>query len=202
LDNIHNHDEAWFISSGKQPEDSSRWVSEIKKFHESGKGLAIFADNDPFYVHANLILKDILGTTLQGSTPGNKILKVGDGAKAGQFARHLLTTGIVNLHEGNTICFPTKNSNKFKVIGTSTDGNPCMFYCDPAKGFGPIVVDCGFTKLYAHHWKETAGTERYVRNIAVWLLSLDYRMKIGAPWKGPITEESVASNTASEKTEK
>lgn len=46
---------------------------------------------------------------------------------------------------------------------------------------------------------ETAGTERYIRNIAVWLLSLDYRLKVGAPWKGPISDEAIAAEATTEK---
>jgi len=189
LDDLQNHDEAWLISSAHELSDAKRFVSEIRKFHESGKGLAIWVDNDPFYVEGNHILKDLLGVTVTGNTPGSKILKVGDGAKSGQFARHLITTGIVNLHEGTTICYPSTVTKKMKVIGMSTNNHPCMFYTDPEKKAGPIVVDCGFTKLYPDLWKKTAGTERYVRNITVWLLSLDYRSKIGAPFKGPIDDE-------------
>jgi len=189
LDDLHNHDEAWFISSHHDPADSKRFVSELAKFHADGKGICVWVDNDPFFVEANLVLKDLIGVTVSGNTPGGKILKVGDSAKNGQFARHLITTGIVNLHEGATICYPSKVTSEMKVIGMSSNGHPCMFYTEPGLKAGPIVVDCGFTKLYTDYWKKTAGTERYVRNVAVWLLALDYRLKVGANWKGPIDTE-------------
>jgi len=50
---------------------------------------------------------------------------------------------------------------------------------------GRVVVDCGLTKLYKE-W-DSAGTARYVRNIAVWLLGLEHRLKIGANIQGKIT---------------
>lgn len=63
---------------------------------------------------------------LKGNTFASKILSVGDGNVKGQFARHLLTTGIVNLHEGITICYPDRSVDKVKVLATSSDGNPCI----------------------------------------------------------------------------
>eukprot|EP01114_Cavostelium_apophysatum_P006908 TRINITY_DN1848_c0_g1_i2.p1 TRINITY_DN1848_c0_g1~~TRINITY_DN1848_c0_g1_i2.p1 ORF type:complete len:446 (+),score=137.02 TRINITY_DN1848_c0_g1_i2:616-1953(+) len=185
LDQLENFDEAWICASPRQPADPKRFKEVITNYHKSGRGLFLWADNDPFYGEVNFILKELIGTTLTGNTPGDKILKVGDGKVSGQFARHLITTGIVNLYEGITISYPT-NTDNIKVIAMSTDYHPCIFYTDPAPEKGPIVVDCGFTKLYPRYWSATAGTERYVRNVAVWLLALDYRMMVGSPWKGPV----------------
>jgi hypothetical protein len=66
---------------------------------------------------------------------------------------------------------------------------------------GRIVVDCGFTKLLPHHWVKTAGTERYVRNAAVWLLALDYRVKIGAPLQGELVPQKDEENGKEEEKE-
>jgi len=185
LDNLPYYDEAW-IASGSAHTDPTKLVPAIRKYHESGKGLFIWADNDPYYYEANVILKDLLGIQLKGNDYGNKVLKVGDGKKTGEFARHLITTGLVTLHEGITICYPDKLTEKTQVLATNSDGHPCIIYCDPSAKFGPIVIDTGFTKLYPNFWVTTAGNDRYVRNAAVWLLSLDYRIKIGAPWRGAI----------------
>lgn len=40
-----------------------RWqfVGELKKYHRSGRGLFIWADNVPLFVHANLVLKELFG---------------------------------------------------------------------------------------------------------------------------------------------
>lgn len=67
---------------------------------------------------------------------------------------------------------------------------------------GRIVVDCGFTKLLPHHWVKTAGTERYVRNAAVWLLALDYRAKIGAPLQGELVPQKEEEENPKEETTK
>ncbi len=56
---------------------------------------------------------------------------------------------------------------------------------------GRVVIDCGFTKLNRPFWNTTAGTERYVRNCAVWLLGLEYRIKVGAPIRGSIHAKEV-----------
>jgi len=190
LDDLHNHDQAWFTSANRNNfEDQKRFLEEMRKFHESGKGIAVWADNDPYYANANIFLEDIFGFKLKGNTPGEKVLELYDGPnnklKNGNFSRHLLTTGIVKLYEGITICFPEKLPDYFEVIGQSSDGHPCMFVAEPEKR-GRILVDCGFTKLYKNWWGKTAGTERYVRNIGVWLLALDYRIKIGAQLQGSI----------------
>jgi len=49
-----------------------------------------------------------------------------------------------------------------------------MLYTDPPTK-GRVVVDTGFTKLGKTYWNTTAGTERYVRNVAVWLLNVERR---------------------------
>jgi hypothetical protein len=67
---------------------------------------------------------------------------------------------------------------------------------------GRVLIDCGFTKLNNPYWKETAGTERYVRNAAVWLLALDYRMKIGAPLRGSIHQTNEENNNNEKEVEK
>eukprot|EP01099_Mayorella_cantabrigiensis_P002150 TRINITY_DN1944_c1_g1_i1.p1 TRINITY_DN1944_c1_g1~~TRINITY_DN1944_c1_g1_i1.p1 ORF type:complete len:330 (+),score=89.00 TRINITY_DN1944_c1_g1_i1:1136-2125(+) len=127
--------------------------------------------------------------TLSGNTPGDRLLKVGDGTKAGEFSRgHILLTGIVNIHEGVTICHPssdTKHPDKpWQLLATSTDKKPCMMTVEPRpdQSWGRIVIDCGFTKLYDSYWASTAGTERYVLNAAVWVLNLEHKVaQLNAP---------------------
>jgi len=185
IEKLHEHDEAWFISSGSPTHNSSQMkdvpklVGEFVKFHNTGKGIFVWADNEPFFYEANLLLEKILPTiTLIGNTPGDKILQpqsvtaTSELPKQGHFARHLITTGLVSLYEGVTICYPDKILPHMTVIGQSTDNHPC-FFCTEEPGKGRLVVDCGFTKLFDDLWQKTAGTERYVRNCAVWLLGLD-----------------------------
>jgi len=198
LTKLPEHDEAWFISSKGSsaysittPANTKKFVDALQSFRDSGKGIFVWADNKPFFHEANLYLKELLNMALIGDTRGKNILKPqaanasNELPKAGKFSRHLITTGIVSLYEGNTICYPEKIDPRMTILGQSTDGHPCFFCIDePLKG--RVVVDCGFTKLYKHNWDKTAGTERFVRNCAVWLLSLDSRFKSGKPLQGDI----------------
>lgn len=40
-----------------------QFVAEIRKYHESGKGLFIWADNEPLYANANFVLDDLFGVS-------------------------------------------------------------------------------------------------------------------------------------------
>lgn len=172
---LPSHDEAWIISGGSiRPQVISTFVNAVTAFHNAGKGLAIWADNEPLFAHANVVLEPLLGLSLQGNDAALKDLQLGDPTKPGHFGRHLLTSGIVKLFEGDSICRPT-NTNNVKVLATSSHNAPCMMYADPP-GKGRVVIDCGFTKFYDPKWTSTAGTERYVRNAAVWLLNLEARV--------------------------
>eukprot|EP01113_Clastostelium_recurvatum_P038412 TRINITY_DN5751_c0_g1_i2.p1 TRINITY_DN5751_c0_g1~~TRINITY_DN5751_c0_g1_i2.p1 ORF type:complete len:596 (+),score=205.17 TRINITY_DN5751_c0_g1_i2:57-1790(+) len=179
-------DIAWIVSfMNDRGSETAKFVQAVRTFHERGGGLFIWGDNSPLFVEANLVLRDLLGTHLEGDTPGGKELKVGESSLVpGQFGRHLITSGIVNLHEGITICYPT-NTDRLYTLGTSSNNHPCVSYADYGQGLtsdnvGRIVVDCGYTKMYDEYWK-TAGTRRYVVNACVWLLGLDHKMAHGRP---------------------
>eukprot|EP01120_Amphizonella_sp_Union-15-10_P014220 TRINITY_DN6825_c0_g1_i1.p1 TRINITY_DN6825_c0_g1~~TRINITY_DN6825_c0_g1_i1.p1 ORF type:complete len:412 (+),score=85.55 TRINITY_DN6825_c0_g1_i1:219-1454(+) len=194
LKSLHDYDECWFSCSkyDNLGPDKDRFIQEIDRFHTEGKGIAIWADNSPFHFQANLVLPKLVGTVLEGKTAGGKILKLSNEPlvpSKGTFIRHLITTGILNLYEGDTICYPSSLTKEMEVIGMSSDGFPCFFVAQP-ENKGRILVDCGFTKLYPKFWDKTAGTERFVRNAAVWLLGLDWRLKLGYPVKGNIHHKS------------
>jgi len=186
--------------------DVPKLVAELVKFHDVGKGIFAWADNAPFFYEANLLFEKILPTVkLIASTPGNKILQpqsvtaTSELPNKGHFARHLITTGLVNLFEGVTICYPDKtylSVPNMTVIGQSTDNHTC-FFCTEEPGKGRLMVDCGYTKLYGANWGKTAGTERYVLNCAVWLLGLEARIKMGAPIKGDIRTTEANTTTSS-----
>lgn len=169
-------DVLWIISGDNgSPDFSTSEKKEIIKYHRSGKGLYIWADNDPFFKQANQILSEITGTNLIGNTPADNTLREGDGIQTGTFQKHLITTGIVNLYEGVTICYPYP-IGKLLPLATSTNGYPTICCMDGVNDGGRIILDCGFTKLY-HKW-DTAGTGRYVKNATVWLLGLDKNNKV------------------------
>jgi predicted P-loop ATPase/GTPase len=57
LNNLQNSDEAWIVSDEKSP--SQAFLDAIKQYHESGRGLALWADNEPWTATVNDILKAI-----------------------------------------------------------------------------------------------------------------------------------------------
>ena len=168
---------AWIISSNAFNGDKDAFVSEVQKFHEKGRGLMIWGDNQPFYVHANLILSKLFGFNLTGNTPGDKELVPGNPLEPGRFGGHpKLCAGMVKLHEGITICYPDRLPSTWKVFGTSSNNHPVLISKEASseqlkakEGTGRVIVDNGWTKLIDRFWT-TAGTPRYVSNCSAWLV--------------------------------
>jgi hypothetical protein len=166
IKHLDDYDIAWVISSdavdwnNRSPEGADKWrelATACEKFHRSGRGLFIFADNEPYYDHANVILERLVGAELCGNTPGNRNLSCGNPLEKGRFdAEHLLTVGVPGqFYEGLTICYPRKLGS-LKILATSNDGYPAVMYHEHTKTAGRIVVDTGFTKLWLNWY-------RYVR---------------------------------------
>ncbi len=164
------------------------FADAVMAHYRKGKPVLIWGDNEPLFTHANAILQPNFGFKLAGNFQGEGLLKLQKGQKSstpqtGTMIEHHVTTGLVTLYEGYTICHPTKVVPSFQSIATATDGNPAVIIHDPPKdsrtGISPgrIAVDCGWTKLYMN-WDE-AGTARYVQNLTVWLLALE--KKAGPP---------------------
>jgi len=193
---LPDYDEAWVISGASKP--SKAMVEACKKHVESMKGLVLLTD-DELNADANAVLDAVFGEgygNIKGNDWAQGTLKRGSGLESGTFAKHPITTGIKNLFEGITVSHPDKDNlpEGMKVLATNTYGNPVMMYYDGEgqnkKATGRIVVDCGFTKLYDEHWHKTAGTDRYVRNIAVWILALEKRAEKGLPLQGAVNESN------------
>ena len=97
----HLYHVAWIISGNSFEGDQEAFLSEVKKFHEFGRGLMIWGDNSPYFVHANVVLRKLFGFQLEGNTPGGKELQPGDPLKPGFFGGHpKVCAGILKLHEG------------------------------------------------------------------------------------------------------
>jgi hypothetical protein len=194
LSNLDYADVAWFVS-GSSNAISPNFAQKIHDFHKGGSGLCVFADNDPYFSHANVVLNTpLFNVQLVGNTPGAKTMALGNANTAKEFGKHLLTSGIANLFEGITICYP-KTLGDFEVLGTSSDNHPVLLFSDhkPRGALDPsvgrVVVDCAFTKLYCN-W-DSAGTARYVSNITVWLLGLDSKLKAGTNLESKLSQADV-----------
>jgi len=155
-----------------------RFVDACEKFHKTGRGILLWADNAPFVYHANLVLKRLMRTELGGNTPGQKALVPGNPTEKQRFdAAHLATSGITRFYEGTTISYPLVGLGDLQVLATSSDNHPVICYStnqphgklDPSRG--RLLVDCGFTRLWVEF--NEAGTSRYISNATIWLLGLD-----------------------------
>jgi len=163
---------AWVISNDSAV--SSSFARALTAYHQSGRGLMIYGDNEPLFTHANVFL-DQFGIQLIGNYYGNLLMHYSESAspgnvKTGEFCSHEVLTGMEHLYEGITICHPSSVPADWLLLARDTKGDPTVIVYpgSEAPRRGRIVVDNGFTKLYCS-W-DNAGTGRYICNAAVWLL--------------------------------
>jgi len=182
ISRLPNADVAWVISgmNGSVTGPVKEFTEAVVKFHKRGGGLLVWGDNDPYYAHANVLLPELLKERVQliGNTPGGYPMGVGKPTQKGSFGPHIITTGVIKLFEGITICYPDK-LGPLKVLATSSNDHPAVCYADNEslknETCGRIIVDCGWTKMYCS-WKE-AGTARYITNATIWLLGLEHKLE-------------------------
>jgi hypothetical protein len=158
----------WIIS------DSSRrlgpdHLKAIKAFFDSGHGVYIWGDNEPYYADANYVAEALLGTKMLGDVPGDRVVPLQEKKnKHGVVPNLLLTTGLEHLYEGITIATVQPNQTLRPLLYGSADNLVAAYY--DANG-RRAILDGGFTRLYLK-W-DTAGTARYVKNAAAWLVNVE-----------------------------
>jgi hypothetical protein len=160
----------WVIS-GERQLLTAEHLAIIKRFFESGKGVYIWGDNDPFYADANAVGQALLGVTMQGNLMGDQVvgLEKSNGAQhVGVRRSHLLSTGLEFLYEGITIATVQPNPVLEPLLYGSAGNLVSGFYDREGKR---VIFDGGFTRLY-NKW-DTAGTARYVKNAAAWLANAE-----------------------------
>jgi hypothetical protein len=158
----------WIIS-GAQQLLSKQHLAVIKRFFDSGKGVYIWGDNEPYYADANAVAQALLGTEMRGNLMGDKVVGLQKApGKTGLLPRHLLTTGLEYIYEGITIATIQPNQALTPLIYGSEGNQVAAFY---DKGGKRAILDGGFTRLYVK-W-DTAGTGRYVKNAAAWLVNVE-----------------------------
>jgi uncharacterized protein YegL len=162
---LSSYTQLWYLSGDKRTL-SDQQVQMIVNYVRSGNGLAIWADNEPFYVDANLLARALTGSSFSGNRPGDKVMVPGPPDTAGRFVEHQLTQGVNNLYEGITICTIAPVPG-ITTLGKSHDGQYCLG-CFEQEG-QRVVLDAGFTKLYTAFYHRSAGLGRYLSNIAFWL---------------------------------
>jgi hypothetical protein len=158
----------WIIS-GDQQLLTPKHLAVIKRFFDSGKGVYIWGDNEPYYADANAVAQELLGTEMRGNLMGNQVVGLQKApGKTGLLPQHLLTTGLEYIYEGVTIATIQPNQALTPLIYGS-EGNLVGAFYD--KGGKRAILDGGFTRLYVK-W-DTAGTGRYVKNAAAWLVNVE-----------------------------
>ncbi len=159
----------WVISDQHQ-KLTDEHAEVIKEFFDSGKGLYIWGDNQPYYADANFLAQKIFNTTMNGNTYAAQTVGIsGEGnARTGIVDGHLIATGVANMYEGITIATvePTQDLNPL-VYGSADNLVAAVYEKDGKRA----IIDGGFTRLY-YAW-ETAGTDRYVKNAAAWLVNYE-----------------------------
>lgn len=158
----------WIISDSRR-HLNARHLAVIKQFFNSGRGVYIWGDNQPYYADANYVAEGLLGVTMKGNLMGNRVVTLQSKAnRAGLLPNHLLTTGLSHLYEGVTIATIQSNQVLEPLIYGSANNLVAGFYDKRGRR---AIFDGGFTRLYLK-W-DTAGTARYVKNAAAWLTNYE-----------------------------
>lgn len=158
----------WIISDATR-KLTPEHIAIIRRFFESGRGVYIWGDNEPFYADANAVAEALFGGKMLGDLHGDRVVGVQrEPGQPGVLANHLLTTGLEHLYEGITIATIQPNP-KLKPLVYGSAGNlvAAVYEHDGKRA----ILDGGFTRLY-NKW-DTAGTARYVKNAAAWLVNAE-----------------------------
>lgn len=158
----------WIISDSTRKLNAEH-IAVIKKFFDAGHGVYIWGDNEPYYADANAVGEALLGVKMLGNLQGDQTVGLQkEPNKAGVLRRHLLSTGLEFIYEGVTIATVQKNETLTPLIYGSADNLVAGFFDRDGKR---AIFDGGFTRLYVK-W-DTAGTARYVKNAAAWLVNVE-----------------------------
>lgn len=148
---------------------NSAYVDFIESYFESGHGVYIWGDNEPYYVDANLLLKQMFGVKMHGNSRGDQVLGIQTSPRGkGIIPDHPITTGITNFYEGITIA-EVDVRQALTPLTYGSNGKIVTAYYD--RNGKRALVDGGFTRLYCK-WN-SAGTDRYVVNAAAWLANIE-----------------------------
>lgn len=144
-------------------------IKVIKEFFDSGRGVYIWGDNEPYYADANAVAAALFGTRMFGNVPGDQTVNLwSKPGTHGILPNHLLTTGLHYLYEGITIATIQPSQTLEPLLYGHADNLVAAYYDQDRKR---AILDGGFTRLY-YKW-DTAGTGRYVKNAAAWLANVE-----------------------------
>jgi len=196
LKKVPSADEIWIFSGSEDPSSKGRhqdwdsllkqeFVQELEKFHQSGRGLAIFASGHPYVAEANALLDHLFQIKLTGALKGDleSIPSLN--------SSHLLLSGVERLYPGVSSSYPAMENLKPSGFTTIVDMDEhSLVFCKSPSGKevappGRVVVDTNYSKLLVF----SDDLRNYLSNIAVWLLSLDIRLRKNFPLTGSLLPE-------------
>jgi hypothetical protein len=165
---LKNACQLWIVSD-MTPKLNAEHIKVIKEFFDSGRGVYIWGDNDPYYADANRVAEALFGAKMLGNVPGDQTVNLWPKPGVhGILPNHLLTTGLHYLYEGITIATIQPNHVLQPLVYGHEDNLVAAYYDAGGKR---AILDGGFTRLY-YKW-DTAGTGRYVKNAAAWLVNVE-----------------------------
>eukprot|EP00035_Acanthoeca_spectabilis_P010590 m.187644 g.187644 ORF g.187644 m.187644 type:complete len:415 (-) comp15071_c0_seq17:220-1464(-) len=160
--------QCWLISTSSQKLSDGHFGA-LQRFFDSSRGVYIWGDNDPYYVDANALSSRLFGVKMSGNEVGCQKVQERPATSSGPgFCKHLITTGIESLYEGNTVA-TVDHSHKLTPIMNGSAGNLILSAFDEAGK--RALLDGAFTRLYCD-WDD-AGSARYVINAAAWLCNFE-----------------------------
>jgi hypothetical protein len=166
---LKNACQLWIISSHVQKLNEGH-LKVIKKFFDSGKGVYIWGDNEPYYADANYVSEYLIGVKMLGNLYGNEVVGLNQKNKGvGLTPGHLITTGLEYVYEGITIATLQDSQQLLDPLIYGHEGN--LVTATYEKDGKRLILDGGFTRLYVA-W-DNAGTGRYVKNAAAWLVNYE-----------------------------
>jgi len=157
----------WVISDERQ-KLNDKHIAVIKEFFDSGHGVYLWGDNVPYYVDANRVGRALINAEMNGDVRGNRTVGIRQNNRgAGVVPDHLISTGVETVYEGSSIATVQGDSISPLIYGSAGNLVVGVYEREERR----LIIDGGFTRLY-YKW-DTAGTGRYVKNAAAWLVNYE-----------------------------
>ena len=147
ISDLEDASQLWVISNQKAILNSEH-IKLIRDFFDSGRGVYIWGDNQPYFVDANTVGQALLECSMSGNWHANKVLNEAKNSGDVGFIQHQITTGLEFLFEGITIAAIQDPNEKLIHIMRGSDGHPvtaaydrdgkrAIFQLPPSFSLGP-----------------------------------------------------------------
>lgn len=157
----------WLIASEEKDHLPATHRRAIADAWRSGRGLCLAGENAPFIHEPNQILAEICpGAGISGNHPAGAILSARTSPDSPGFdPAEPLFRGLFHLHEGRTVS-AVQCAGGLRPVARGSSGHVLLALSPPSGGSGSLIVDTGHTRYWPACYHDTAGTARFVRNLA------------------------------------